>query len=60
MEVSGKGMSPRAHDEASLPPEGSATRRYSIEFIQGIGRGVKRVVEADKGRERGRGREREK
>ena len=25
---------------------------YRIEFIQGMGRGVKRVVEAEKGRER--------
>jgi hypothetical protein len=27
---------------------------YRIEFIQGMGRGVKRVVEAEKGRERER------
>jgi hypothetical protein len=30
------------------------TRVYRIEFIQGTGRGVKRVVEAEKGRERER------
>jgi hypothetical protein len=27
------------------------TVKYRIEFIQGMGRGVKRVVEAEKGRE---------
>ena len=27
---------------------------YRIEFIQGMGRGVKRVIEAEKGRERER------
>ena len=32
---------------------------YRIEFIQGMGRGVKRVVEAEKGRERERNREEE-
>ena len=34
------------------------TVKYRIEFIQGMGRGVKRVVEAEKGREgEGEGRE---
>jgi hypothetical protein len=28
--------------------------QYRIEFIQGMGRGVKRVAEAEKGRERER------
>jgi hypothetical protein len=28
--------------------------QYKIKFIQGMGRGVKRVVEAEKGRERER------
>ena len=42
-----------AHAEASLPPERPDTiLKYRIEFIQGMGRGVKRVVEAEKGRER--------
>jgi hypothetical protein len=27
---------------------------YRVEFIQGMGRGVKRVVEAEKGREKDR------
>ena len=42
-----KGVLLRAHAQASLPPEG-----YSIEFIQGMGRGVEKVVETEKGRER--------
>ena len=46
-----KGVPQWAHAKASLPPEGPATGRYRIEFIQGMGRGVKRVVEAEKGRE---------
>ena len=34
------------------PPEGPDTPvAYRIEFIQGMGRGVKRVAEAGKGRE---------
>jgi hypothetical protein len=32
---------------------------YSIKFIQGMARGVKRVVESEKGRERERNREEE-
>jgi hypothetical protein len=37
-------------------PEGPATQLvlYRIEFIQGMGRGIKRVVEAKKGSERER------
>jgi hypothetical protein len=37
-------------------PGGTSHTRvqYRIEFIQGMGRGVKRVVEAEKGRERER------
>jgi hypothetical protein len=31
MEVGGKGIPRQAHAEASLPPEGPATRWYSIE-----------------------------
>jgi hypothetical protein len=46
-----------AHAKASLPPGGPAMAvntmvQYRIEFIQGMGQGVKRVVEAEKGRER--------
>jgi hypothetical protein len=38
----------KAHADASLLPEGPATQRYCIEqFIQGMGRGVKRVVETE-------------
>jgi hypothetical protein len=41
-----------AHAEASHPPEGPATRPYSIEyrieFIQGMGMGVERLAEAEK------------
>jgi hypothetical protein len=49
----GKGVPQWAHAEASLPTEGPATQRYSIEeFIQGMGRGVERAVEAEKGREK--------
>jgi hypothetical protein len=47
----------RDHAKTSFPPEGPAKRwysKYSIELIQGIGRGVKRVVEAERGRERER------
>ena len=52
--VWGKGRSQWAHAQASLSSEGLATGQYSIEqFIQGMGRGVKRVVEAEKGREEG-------
>jgi hypothetical protein len=51
-------MSQRAHTKASLPTEGPATQWYHIEeFIQGMGRGVNRVVEGEKG-ERERERER--
>jgi hypothetical protein len=52
-EVWGKGVPCQAYTEASLPPEGLATRWYSIriEFIQGMGRSVKRVIEAERGRE---------
>ena len=49
-----RGVSQQAHAKASLPPEGPATGQYRIEFFQGMGRGVKRVVEAEKGRERER------
>jgi hypothetical protein len=46
----GRGAS--THAEPSLLPEELATQQYSIEyFFQGMGRGVKRVVEAEKGRE---------
>lgn len=38
-----------AHAGASLLPEEPATQWYSIEFTQGMGRGVERVVEAEKG-----------
>ena len=58
----GGGVPLQAHAAASLPPEGPATMtmaQYRIEFIQGMGRGVERVVEADKGRERDRDRETE-
>jgi hypothetical protein len=41
------GISQRARAKASLTPEGP-------EFIQGMGKGVKRVTEAEKGRERER------
>ena len=52
-------VSQRAHAKASLPPGGPAMAvntmvQYRIEFIQGMGQGVKRVVEAEKGRERKR------
>ena len=55
-EVSGEGGASAAHAEASLLPEGPATQQYSIiiRFIHGMGRGVKRVVKAEKGRERER------
>jgi hypothetical protein len=49
MEVWGKGVSQQAHAEASLHPEGPATGWYRIEFIEGMGRGVKRVVDAEGG-----------
>ena len=45
----GEGMSRLTHAKASLPPEGPATGQYRIEFIQDMGRGVKRVVEANGG-----------
>jgi hypothetical protein len=52
-QVWGKGLSQQALAKAPLPSEGPATQRYSIEeFIQGMGAGVKRVVEAEKGKER--------
>jgi hypothetical protein len=58
MEVSlsmGKGDS-SVYAETSLPPEGCAYTshivQYRIEFIQGMGRRAKRVVEAEKGREK--------
>lgn len=48
-QVWGKGVPLWAHVEASLPPEGSVTRWYTVEeFIQEMGRGIKRVVEAEK------------
>ena len=40
-----------AHAKASLPPEGPDTHWYSIEFIYGMGRGVKMVAEAERVRE---------
>jgi 16S rRNA U516 pseudouridylate synthase RsuA-like enzyme len=44
-----------AHAEASLPTEGPReTVWYRIEFIEGMEREVKRVVETEKGRERER------
>ena len=54
-----------ANAEVVLPPEGPATEWYRIEFIQGMGRRVKRVVERKKCRggregERDRKRDREK
>ena len=48
----GRGCLSGSHAKASLPPEGPATQGYSIEFIQDMGRGAKRVVEAEKGRKR--------
>jgi hypothetical protein len=52
-EVWGKGLPRWPHAEASLPPERPDTiLKYRIDFIQGMWRGVKRVVEAEKGRER--------
>jgi hypothetical protein len=48
----GKGCLSGPHAKASLPPEGPATQGYRTEIIQGMGRGAKRVVEAEKGRKR--------
>jgi hypothetical protein len=57
----GEGVSRWAHAKASLPPEGPDTMyykytmvQYRIGFIQGMERGVKRVVEAENGRKRER------
>jgi hypothetical protein len=50
-EVWWEGVPQQDHVEASLPHEGPAT---GLKFIQGMGRGIKRVVEAEKGRERER------
>lgn len=36
-----------------FPPEGLDTGWYSIEFTQAMGRGVKAVVETEKGRKEG-------
>ena len=50
-EVWGKMMSQWAYAKTSLPPERPTTLVwYRIEFIQGMGRGIKRVVEAEKDR----------
>jgi len=38
-----------AYAEASLPPAAPVTGWYRIKFIQGMGRGVERVVETEKG-----------
>ena len=47
-----KGVSLQAHAEAPLPHERPAVPWYSLgHFIQGMGRGVERVVESEKGRE---------
>jgi len=58
----GKGMPPQAHAEASLSLEVPVTHRtvwYRKEFIQGMGRRVKWVVETERDRkERDRERER--
>ena len=43
-----------AHVQASLPPRDQTHVQYRIEFIQDMGRGVKRVVEAEKDREKER------
>lgn len=45
----GEGMLLQTHDEISLSPEGPAIGWYSIKCIQGMGKRVKRVVEAEKG-----------
>jgi hypothetical protein len=50
-EVWGKGMSQWAHAKASTS---HTVEEYRIEFIQDMGRGVKKAVEAEKGRERER------
>jgi hypothetical protein len=47
-----KGVPRRAHVKDSLPPR--AATQHRIEFIYGMGRGVKRVPEAEKGREKER------
>jgi hypothetical protein len=45
VEVWGKGVPLGDHAEISLPLEGPATGRYSLEqFIQGMGRKVERVI----------------
>ena len=51
--VWGKGVPLWAHAEASLPPplEGPDTGRYSIEFIQGMGRGIGKRGERERGGE---------
>jgi hypothetical protein len=49
-----------ANAEVVLPPEGPATEWYRIEFIQGMGRRVKRVVERKKCREKEGERERQR
>jgi hypothetical protein len=48
----GRGYLSRPMPRYPFPPGTSHTMvEYRIEFIQGMGRGVKRVVEAEKGRE---------
>jgi len=37
-----------------IPSPWETSHMYRVEFIQGMGRGVKRVVEAEKGREKDR------